>query len=354
MGCNLIAQEIPKNIIIFIGDGMGVSQLSAAKYDRGNLNIERCKVAGLVTTAAADKLITDSAAGATAYATGHKTSNGAISMSTNGKELKTLFEFAEERGKSTGVVATSTITHATPAAFTTHIDDRGRQDEIARQMAEGGTDVIIGGGRQYFIPQSIEGSERNDDIDPIALLKNKMPVVNDIQSLHKSLISNKLAALLELGPLPKASEREYSLAGLTKTALEILKKEENGFVLLVEGSQIDWGGHENNLRYILSETIDFDEAVGAGLDFAERDGETLVVVTADHETGGLSITGGTKEGKELEAGFNTGGHTADMVPIFSYGPSADEFSGILDNTDIGKKLINFLLNSENIHQKAAN
>lgn len=341
-GFNVNGQDLPKNIIIFIGDGMGVYQLSAAKHTQKNINLDRFNITGLVNTASADNLITDSAAGATAMATGEKTYNGAISFSPKGDTLKTVFEYAKEKGKSTGLVATSTITNATSASFASHVDDRSNQAEIARQLVKSGTDVMIGGGRKYFVPTNQNESERNDELNLLDSLKTRMNVINEIGSLLDYRKSENFASLLEMEPLPKATERDYSLADLTSTALNVLRKNEAGFVLMVEGSQIDWGGHENDFEYILSETVDFDEAVGTGLDFTETYGETLVIVTADHETGGMTITGGDKEGKNLEVEFSTGGHTAALVPIFSYGPKAEEFGGMLDNTDIGKNLIKLL------------
>jgi alkaline phosphatase len=352
---DLKGQELPKNIIVFIGDGMGVSQLSAAKHTQPKLNMERFSITGLVNTAAADNLITDSAAGGTAMATGEKTYNGAISYSPKGDTLKTIFEYAEELGKKTGLVATSTITHATPAVFASHVDDRAKQDEIARQLTHSGTDVMIGGGRKYFVPENHKGSERSDDLNLLDSLKTRMNVMDDIESLLNYRKKENFAALLEMDPLPKASERGYSLADLTSKALNVLSKNENGFILIVEGSQIDWGGHENDFEYILSETIDFDKAVGVGLDFAEKNKETLVIATADHETGGMTITGGDKDGENLEVEFGTGGHTASLVPIFAYGSMSEEFSGIIDNTDIGKNFIKILTeHSANYFENAAN
>ena len=179
--------------------------------------------------------------------------------------------------------------------------------------------------------------------------------MDDIESLLNYRRNENFAALLEMDPLPRASERGYSLADLTSKALNVLSKNENGFILIVEGSQIDWGGHENDFEYIFSETIDFDKAVGVGLDFAEKNKETLVIATADHETGGMTITGGDKDGKNLEVEFGTGGHTASLVPIFAYGPKSEEFSGIIDNTDIGKNFIKILTeHSAKYFEKAAN
>lgn len=335
----------PKNIIIYIGDGMGVAHITAGKIVRGRLNLERFAVTGLVTTHSENELITDSAAAATALATGHKTYNGAVSVSADGKPLKTLFEFAEELGKSTGVVVTSSVTHATPAAFFAHIEDRHKQAEIAEQILKSGLDVLIGGGWAYFIPESNAGSRRQDNKNLLESLETQMPVVLSYEKIPAK--GKKLAALLAPDGLPKSADRNYSLAELTKIAIRILLKNRKGFILMVEGSQIDWAAHDQDSEGIITEMIDFDGAIGTGLDFAQKNGNTLILVTADHETGGFAVHDGSIRAKQVtESGFTTSGHTATMVPIFAYGPQSLNFSGIQDNTRVGQTLINLLLKRE--------
>jgi alkaline phosphatase len=335
----------PKNIILFIGDGMGVAHITAGKIARGNLNLERFAVAGLVTTHPQNELITDSAAAATALATGHKTTNRAVSVSADKKPLKTLFEFARELGKSTGVVVTSSVTHATPAAFFAHVEDRRQHADIAEQILNAGPDVLIGGGWAYFIPKSNEGSRRPDNKNLLASLETRMPVVLSYDKLPAQ--GNKLAALLASDGLPEAADRDYSLAELTEVALGILSKNRKGFLLMVEGSQIDWAAHDRDHGGIIKEMIDFDGAVGIGRDFAQQRGSTLVIVTADHETGGFAVHDGSVKTKQVTAsGFTISGHTAAMVPIFAYGPRSSRFGGIQDNARIGQTLIDLLLNRE--------
>ena len=169
--------KYPKNIIVFIGDGMGVAHITAGKIVQGKLNLERFSVMGLVTTHSENNLITDSAAASTALATGHKTDNREIAVSADNKPLKTLFEYAQDLGKSTGIVVTSSVTHATPAAFMTHTADRSNHADIAEQIVNSGTDVLIGGGWTYFIPESNEGSRRRDKKNLLTELEIKMPVV---------------------------------------------------------------------------------------------------------------------------------------------------------------------------------
>ena len=335
----------PKNIIICIGDGMGVAHITAGKIAQGTLNLERFAVSGMVTSHSENEMVTESAAAATALATGHKTYNRAVSVSTDKKPLKTLFEFAEELGKSTGVVVTSSVTHATPAAFFAHVEDRRQHAKIAEQALTSGLDVLIGGGWMYFIPQSNEGSSRQDNKNLLKSLETQMPVVLSYDKLPGR--GEKLAALLAPDGLPKSADREYSLADLTEAAIRILSKNSKGFVLLVEGSQIDWAAHDHDQEGIIAEMIDFDGAVGTGLDFAQKHGRTLIIVTADHETGGFAVHDGSMKTRQVTAtGFTTTGHTAAMVPIFAFGPGSKQFSGIQDNARVGQAIISQLLKTE--------
>jgi alkaline phosphatase len=335
----------PKNIIIYIGDGMGVAHITAAKIARGTLNLERFSVTGMVTTHSENELVTESAAAATALATGHKTYNRAVSVSVDKKPLKTVFEFAEELGKSTGVVVTSSVTHATPAAFFAHVEDRRQHADIAEQIVNSGLDVVIGGGWMYFIPESNEGSRRQDNKNLLKALETQMPVVLSYDKLPGQ--SKKLAALLAPDGLPKSAERDYSLAALADLSIRILSKNRKGFVLLIEGSQIDWAAHDQDQEGIIAEMIDFDDAVGTGLDFAQKHGRTLVIVTADHETGGFAVHDGSLATKQVTStGFTTTGHSAAMVPIFAFGPGSNRFSGIQDNARVGQAIISQLLKKE--------
>ena len=346
-GCQFSEQkkiEYPKNIILLIGDGMGLAQITAAKTAAGNLNMEKLEVVGLATTHAARQYVTDSAAGATAMATGVKTYNGAIAVSVDSINLKTSFEYAEEKNMATGLVSTSGIVHATPAAFAAHQDYRLKYPEIAEDMSKSGVDVLIGGGKEYFIPQSEKDSRRKDEKNLLENFDAETKFAFSVSALDSIDNSNSnVIALLKPGHLSKASERDYSLAKLTEKAIAFLSNNQNGFILMVEGSQIDWSGHGNDIDGIIQETIDFDEAVGVALQFASENKNTLVIVTADHETGGLALEGGSIESKKVgEVNFTTKGHTAVMVPVFASGPGAQYFGGIIDNTVIGNKTIEFI------------
>lgn len=335
--------ETPRNIILFIGDGMGIAHVTAAKITKGSLNLERLRTGGFVMTNAENRLVTDSAAGGTAIATGHKTYNGAISVSSRGEPLKTVLEYAEEAGRATGLVVTCSITHATPAVFAAHVVNRNMENDIAAQLAASGVDVMIGGGWSHFIPQKEKGSRRKDDRNLLEEMRKGLDVALSVEEFRTLGDVERFAAFFTPRHPPAVGKRDIPLAELAATAIRALSRDEDGFFLMVEGSQIDWSGHDNDPDGIIAEMIDFDDAVGAGIDFAERDGGTLVIVTADHETGGFAVHAGSIADSTVTGSkFTTDGHTAEMVPLFAYGPGAALFGGILDNTDIGRIMIEFM------------
>ena len=324
----------PKNIILMIGDGMGLTQMYATyKVKKDNMNIARCRHIGLVNTSSIDELITDSAASGTAMATGEKTRNGHISVDTAGKRLKTILEVAEANGKASGLVATAAITHATPASFIAHNPDRNDYEAIATDFLDTGIDVFIGGGLDHFDKRE----------DGLLLTDSLVAKGYDVMTEKEELLNyqgNQLAALLYAKHPPKVYEgRQDFLEKASNKAIEILDKDKDGFFLMIESSQIDWGGHDNDADYVIQETVEFDDIVGKVLDFAEKDGETLVIITADHETGGMTVTGGSLDGENLEYHFSTGHHTPLFVPLFAYGPGAEEFTGIYENTAIFDKMM---------------
>jgi alkaline phosphatase len=327
-------ETVPKNIILFIGDGMGLPQVTAGKIAKGKLEMERCPVTGFVTTWSSSSLVTDSAAAATALATGEKTRNGSLGLTPDGKPLKNVTEYAKEKGKSTGVAVVCALTHATPAGFIVHVPGRGQAVEIAEQIAASDVDVLFGGGLNDF-------SSTNNPCLPE--LQKKMPVVLTAEEFRNLGTPEKAAAILYPGHPPYAADRKVPLKELTQKAIDILSQDKDGFFLMVEGSQIDWACHKNDGTNAVSEVVDFDAAVGAGLDFAAKNGETLIIVTADHETGGFAVLSGSVENKMItKTGFVLGDHTASMVPLFAYGPGSAVFSGVHDNTDVGKIMIRYI------------
>lgn len=335
---NMFAQECkktkkqPKNIILLIGDGMGTTQLYAGyTVNKGNLNIFSMPVSGFVTTFSASSYITDSGAAGTAIATGTKTKNYSIGVDSAGKPVKSILELAEENELSTGLVSTSAITHATPASFIAHTSNRSKSEDIAFDFLKTDIDVFIGGGYNHF-------ALRADSLNLIDSLKNKGYFVARNLKDFPATEPQKLAALLAGNHMPRMSEgRGNMLSDATGVALSMLDRNKKGFFIMIEGSQIDWGGHDNNAAYLIDEVIDFDHAVGKALEFAKNDGETLVIVTADHETGGFVITGGNISKGTVEGSFLLKDHSPVMTPLFAYGPGSGLFAGVQDNTDIFKK-----------------
>jgi alkaline phosphatase len=330
----------PKNIILCIGDGMGAGQLTAARYVKGALEMERCPVGGLLLTHSADQMVTDSAASGTAISTGYKTSNGTIGQTPEGIPLKTALEAAEEKGKATGLVCTSSVTHATPAAFAAHVKSRKMEPAIAEQLAAAEIEVLFGGGLGFFLPGSAPGSLRPDENNLLQTLTNRMTVVTTADGFESLETPERAAGLFASNALPRASEGRIPLSALTAKAIEILDQNDGGFFLMVEGSQIDWACHANDSEYLLSELLDFDEAVGVALDFAGQDGQTLVIVTADHETGGFTVLDGSVDSRMLSrTSFAGKSHSAAMVPLLAFGTGAETFGGIRDNTDVGRMIM---------------
>ncbi len=329
--------EKPKNIIFLIGDGMGVSQVFAGiTANQGKLFIENCRHIGFSKTQSASDYITDSAAGGTALSCGVKTYNGAIGVDADTVKVKSILEEAEDQGLATGLVSTSAITHATPASFIAHQSSRNMYEEIAADFLNTDVDVFIGGGLSHFIA-------RKDGRNLVNELKEKgYTVENDINKIAK-IKKGKLAGLTAQVHNPRMNERGDMLPVATETALNILDDNDKGFFLMVEGSQIDWGGHASSTVYIVEDMLDFDQTVGEAIKFAAKDGETLVLVTADHETGGMALTGGDMTTGMVKAAYPTTSHTAVMVPVFAYGPGAEEFIGIMENTDVHDKMKKLLL-----------
>jgi len=330
---NKIDLKTPKNIILLIGDGMGLSQVSASLYFNENTpNFEQFSTIGLIKTSASNSLITDSAAGATAFASGVKTYNGAVGVDKDSVSVKTIIELISEKNMATGVISTSSITHATPACFYAHATSRRLAEDIAAFLPASEVDFFAGGGLQFF-------NNRTDGKDLIAILKENGFDVSTT-SLPETLSEKKQAILLADNAMPTMLEnRGNFLPDATKLALESLSKNEDGFFLMVEGSQIDWGGHANDSEYLITELLDFDKTLGVALDFAREHGDTLIIVTADHETGGFTLASDGDDYNKIKPVFSTDGHSGTMVPVFAEGPGAYLFSGIYENTEIFHKMM---------------
>lgn len=325
-------KKAPKNVILMIGDGMGIAQVyTGMTANGGHLFLENFKCIGFAKTYSADKYVTDSAAAGTALSSGVKTTNGAIGVDTNVVATPNVREFAEQKGKATGVVSTSAITHATPASFVAHQAERSSYEDIAADFLKTNIDVFIGGGYKHF-------HDRKDGQNLISRLKGKgYQVLTDMDSIQ-NIKRGKLAGLTAPEHNGRLAERGNMLEKATQTAITILSKDHEGFFLMVEGSQIDWGGHQNNVPYIVEEMLDFDRTIGVALQFASKNRETLIIVTADHETGGLAVRDGNLKTGMVKGSFNTGSHTGIVVPVFAFGPGAEQFTGFMENTQIADKI----------------
>lgn len=390
------AAPIADSAILLIGDGMGPVQIELAREAKGAgpLTLETMPFSGLATTRSADAAVTDSAAAGTALATGHKTKNGMISVSSDKRCLATILERCQAMYKSTGILSTDSLDGATPATFAAHVESRGMSAEIALQLSNSRVPVMLGFGKGWFLPKSA-GGDRTDGRDLVAKLRwAGYAVVFDREQLAETGAA-RVVGLFDDGP------RAPTLADMTKAALARLSTDRDGFFMIVEGARIDWKCHDNDPAGAVLDTWEFNQAVAAALDHARRRGRTLVIVTADHETGGLSIEdpsrihllgratlssealaeelnsdrtniaevlsthGGVydltpseiakiKRAKNPSAAiaallskragvkWSTGGHTATPVKVFAFGPGADRFAGEMDNTDIPKRIADVL------------
>ena len=329
----------PKSIILIIADGTGMGQHTYAYYLGSRFALQRFEHVGLMTTHPSDSLkVTESGAAATAMATGHKTYTRAIGVDENKRPLKNVLEYALEKGMATGLVATSTITHATPAAFASHVADRSDEPEIARQMAAAGLTVIFGGGRKYFMSRE-QGGEQQEDL--LAMMTSQGTQV--IDNLEQPVCSDRpVVGLFTMDNMPRAVDgREPTTTAMAQRAVAILEQDPDGFFLMVEESQVDWAGHDNDPEYLRYEMESLGELVGALLDYQASHPQVLVLLVADHETGGLSVLDKAL-GAGLKTAWVTKGHTGNLVPIFASGPGSEAFDAVVDNTFIGKKLIEYV------------
>ncbi|PTW00178.1 alkaline phosphatase [Halanaerobium saccharolyticum] len=421
------AQAEVKNVILLIGDGLGMGQIDMTRYLAGDkdheLELMKLPETGIMMTSSTEG-VTDSAAAGTAMATGHKVYNGAIAMNKNGAELDSVLDFAQVRNKATGVISTNMVTDATPASFIASVEDRGMGGKIAKQAIANNVDVMLGGGREDFMED-----EAGEDL--IAKAKaNGYQYVSDKTQLEKVVpLNGKLLGLFNESYMNYINDRddlgsnEPSMEAMTKKAIEVLSEDEDGFFLMAEGARIDHAAHAADVPGVVAETLDFDASVKVAMDFAKKNGDTLVIVTADHETLGFSATepiekealmnigvspeymagqmtekengkGYTVESvksvfeeyadisltdaevarfnelildeegnikysylvgyeigsiianeyqagvvnTEIRANSSTGGHTLNSVPVFAYGEGAENFNGMMQNTEFSDLL----------------
>ena len=331
------AQEFAKavNVIYMIGDGMALPQVYAAMLASGeDMTFQQFPYIGVVDTHSASNDITDSAAGGTALASDHKTNNAMLGVNPDSIPVKTVLEALAEQGKKTGIVVTSYVTHATPAAFYAKVPHRKQYEDIAVQMAENPyINLIIGGGMKHF-------AQRKDSLDLIGRMENELgwKVYDNLAEVD--VTSQKYAVIADTNHMPKAADRGDFLPRAVKTALKTLDNAENGFFLMVEGSQIDFACHGNDSTWMMDEMLDFDYAVNVALDYAKEKGNTLVVVTADHETGGLTLPDPQGKYTNVVFDYSTGSHTCLPVLVYAYGPGAERFTGWMQNNELKAKIMN--------------
>jgi len=330
------SKKKPKNVILLIGDGMGLTQIYAGyTANKGQLSLFNIPTQGLSITKSSDSYITDSAAGATAMATGHKTNNRFISVDENGKPLELITQQLIKKNYKTAIISAGNITDATPAAFYAHQSDRSYSEPIAADFLSNLSDILIGGGQKEFY-------SRKDGKDLSKILIEKGYTFSDKFSSLDTIKNSKFVVLEDASVVSmKAGRGEFLTKSLAK-ATSTFAKTKNPFFIMAEGAQIDYGGHQNNVEYVVREMLDFDKAVGQAMEFVDKNPETLLIVTADHETGGLSLIDGSTEKGFVHGSFSTNDHTAVPVPVFAYGPGAQNFMGVYQNTEIYTKIMEAL------------
>ncbi|NCD69781.1 alkaline phosphatase [Mucilaginibacter agri] len=325
-----------KNVILLIGDGMGLAQIQAGlTANHGKLNIYQCSNIGFSQTRAANSDNTDSAAGATAMACGEKTNNRYIGKDASGKSITNLPDILAQYGIKSGIISSGDITDATPAAYYAHVLDREQSTNIAADLLTSHVDVLIGSNQKSFL--------NNPDQSLMSKLSAKQyHLSTSLANMQTTGNGKQLVLLQDADTRPIKDGRGDMLKQALVQTIHLLSQNEKGFFIMTEGAQIDYGGHANNLPYVVTELHDFDKTVAESLKFADEDGETLVIITADHETGGLSLLDASTSNGMVLGSFSTNDHTSINVPVFAYGPHAQEFKGTYQNTELYHKILNLL------------
>ncbi|MEJ7912232.1 MAG: alkaline phosphatase, partial [Chitinophagaceae bacterium] len=318
------------SVILLIGDGMGLAQLySAYTANQGSLNIFNMRSVGLSQTSATDTYITDSGGGGTAMATGKKTANRHIGVDSAGQPLLQLTAVAKKRGRRTGIITTGDIADATPASFYAHHAERDSLMLISGDFPTSSVDLLIGSGN-YF----------NDEKGRKVLQQNGISRYNSVDEMSPA--SNRILVLDDKATLTMIGGRGDFLSAALSKSMSYLSSGKKGFFLMAEGAKIDLGGHQNNMATTVTELLDFDAAVGQAMQWADQHPGTLVVVTGDHETGGMSLINGDLNKGYVSGHFSTDDHTGIPVPVFAYGPQSDRFAGVYQNTEIFHRILALL------------
>jgi len=328
----------PMNIILMIGDGTGLAQISAGYFaNNEELTYANLKHMGWVTTKSADAFITDSAASGTAYSSGYKTYNGAVGVDVKKRPQPNIPERIIKNGIIAGVVSTDDLNGATPAAFFAHQPQRGMTNEIWADLPASVLKYFAAGSKEVFEARPLETQK----------------AINKVFTVVNSLDDPKIEAADRVGVLPPAVETGYIVKGrtdflprATRQAIDFLHqraKDGKGFFLMVEGARIDKACHGNDFPSAVKELLDFDKAIAEAIKFADEDGNTLVVISADHETGGMVVLNGDPKKGNEEGLYVSTWHTATPVPIFAYGPHAQDFMGVQGNEQVAQKILKLLL-----------
>lgn len=323
------SEKSVKNVILLIGDGNGLTQISSSVLaNGGSLTLTQLKSIGFIKTQSSDDFTTDSAAAGTALATGAKTYNRSIGMAPNGQALVNITELLDQHQFVSGCITTDKIVGATPSSFYAHQKDRDDTDGIAKDLLKSKLSLFVGGGESGFDIADFQG--------------NNFSILKDVGQLGASK-KDKIGLFIAKNDVPSFLEgRGNILAQATKNGLQFLNAKKRPFFLMVEAAQIDSYGHRNEVGGIVTEGIDFDVAIAEAIKFADTSGNTLVVITADHETSGFTMPQGNMEMGMVEGDFTTDDHTGTMVPIFAYGPHSQEFQGVYENNEVFHKILKVL------------
>ena len=316
-----------KNVILLIGDGTGLAQLYAGyTANKGSLNIFNMRHTGLSKTSSYDSYITDSAPGSTAFSSGEKTNNRSVGVDRTGKAMVLLPDILDKQKIKTGIITSGDITDATPADFYAHQTERSRSEAILNDLLQSPVSLLMGSPAAKTSPATDQK------------LAAQFTVVAAVDSVTNDAGKKWLVIENKAGLSMLQGRGDWAQKAFAK-AIALLSQSKNGFFLVLEGAQVDYGGHANKLPYVATEVMDFDQVVGKAMAFADSNGETLVIVTADHETGGLTLLDGDYTKGAVSGQFSTDDHTATPVPVFAYGPGAQLFSGVYENTGVFNKIL---------------
>ncbi|MGF1637109.1 MAG: alkaline phosphatase [Cyclobacteriaceae bacterium] len=329
-------EQTPKNIILMIGDGMGLAHLYGSyTANGGKLNIFNIKDIGFSITSAADAYNTDSAAGGTALAIGQKTNCRHISVDTTGTPFPSIAELLKKNGYNTALITSGDIIDATPAAFYAHQSERNLTDGIVSDLLLSNSDILIGSGMKHF-----KTTSQNDNL--LNNFRNKNYFITESIDSLINADSDRILVLDEKASVSISSGRGDFLTKALQFGLKTFSASSDPFFIMLESAQIDWGGHGKDMEYVVQETLDFDRVVGEAMRFVDESKETLIIVTSDHETGGLSLFDGDESKGYIQGHFSTEDHTGVPVPVFAYGAGSELFRGVYQNTAIYQKIFELL------------